>query len=80
TDAIALVYDDDVPAAKIAALKTQVLRDPPGVSPVRVRLERRIKNTKVLLDQLSTAGYTRYAFVGATTELADLDFRPIAAQ
>jgi histidyl-tRNA synthetase len=47
---------------------------------VRVRLERRIKNTKVLLEQLAASGFTSYAFVSATTQHGDLEFRPIAAQ
>ena len=80
TDAIALIYDGDVSAVQLAALKTQVLRNPPGAAPARVRLERRIKNTKVLLEQLAASGFTKYAFVTTTTELSDLDFRPIASQ
>jgi histidyl-tRNA synthetase len=76
TDAIALVYDADVPPARLAALKAELT-----TSGSRVRLERRTKNPKPLLDQLAASGFTRFAFVSAEAEsLADLEIRPIAAQ
>jgi histidyl-tRNA synthetase len=76
TEAIALVYDADVPPARLAALKAELT-----TSGSRVRLERRTKNPKPLLDQLAASGFTRFAFVSSAAEsLADLEIRPIAAQ
>jgi histidyl-tRNA synthetase len=76
TDAIALVYDADVPPARLAALKGELT-----TSGARVRLEKRTKNPKPLLDQLAASGFTRFAFVNATiATAADLEIRPIAAQ
>lgn len=76
TDAIALVYDADVPPAHLAALKGALT-----TSGARVRLEKRTKNPKPLLDQLAASGFTRFAFVNATVAtVADLEIRPIAAQ
>jgi histidyl-tRNA synthetase len=71
--AVALVYDADVAPAKLGALKSVLVAEGK-----RVRLERRTKNTKPLLDQLAASGFTRFAFVtGATEELGDDDFRVI---
>ena len=75
-DSIALVYDTDVPPARLAALKAELT-----TSGSRVRLERRTKNPKPLLDQLAASGFTRFAFVSSGAErVADLEIRPIAAQ
>jgi histidyl-tRNA synthetase len=74
--AVALVYDADVTPAQLGALKSALLG-----RGKRVRLERRTKNTKPLLDQLAASGFTRFAFVtSATVELADSDFRVIGEQ
>ncbi|HEY2643259.1 MAG TPA: histidine--tRNA ligase [Galbitalea sp.] len=75
-EAIALVYDADVTPARLAALKAELT-----TSGSRVRLERRTKNPKPLLDQLAASGFTRFAFVSSQAEsLADLEIRPITAQ
>ena len=72
-DAVALVYDADVPAARLATLKAELV-----ATGARVRLEKRTKNPKQLFDTLAANGFTRFAFVGTDTE--NLEFRPIAAQ
>jgi histidyl-tRNA synthetase len=75
-EAIALVYDADVTPARLAAMKAELT-----TSGSRVRLERRTKNPKPLLDQLAASGFTRFAFVSSQAEsLADLEIRPITAQ
>ena len=75
-DAVALVYDADVSAARLASLKQELV-----ATGARTRLERRTKNPKQLLDALAAQGFTRFAFVTTETgSAAELEFRPIAAQ
>jgi histidyl-tRNA synthetase len=75
-NAVALVYDADVPAAQLAALKSEVIE-----SGVRATLARRTKNTTAQLEQLAASGYPRFAFVSAsTTAVHDLEIRNIGAQ
>jgi histidyl-tRNA synthetase len=75
-NAIALVYDADVPAAQLAALKSHLI-----ATGVRTTLARKTKNTTALLDQLASTGYPRFAFVDASTVSADqLEIRNIGAQ
>ncbi|HEY5320696.1 MAG TPA: ATP phosphoribosyltransferase regulatory subunit, partial [Galbitalea sp.] len=76
-DAVALLYDADVPAARLASLKAQLLA---GGS--RVRLERRTRNPKQFLEQLAASGFSRFAYVSATAgaddeNADDLEFRAI---
>ena len=66
-DALALVHDGDVPVARLAALKAALVADG-----TRVRLARRTKNTKPLLDALAADGFTRFAFVDASSTPDDL--------
>jgi histidyl-tRNA synthetase len=74
--ALALIFDADVPTTSLVALKAEAL-----ASGARVRLERRTKNPRVLLDQLAATGFTQFAFVGSSsTTLADLEIRPIGQQ
>jgi len=74
-DGVVLVHDADVDAARLIALKTELLRDG-----TRVRLERRTKNLRALLDRAREAGYTRFATVTQTTaSAAELELRPISA-
>jgi histidyl-tRNA synthetase len=76
TDAVALVYDADVSPAKLGELKAALVEDGR-----RVRLERRTKNTRPLLDQLAASGFHSFAFVtAASTSTADLEIRAISAQ
>jgi histidyl-tRNA synthetase len=77
-DAVVLIYDAGVAPARLAALKSEVLAASPGR---RVRLERRPKNPKQLLETAAASGFTSFAFVGdGTAGVADLDFRVIQAQ
>ena len=75
-DAVALIYDADVAPPQLAALKSELI-----ASGVRTTLVRRPKNTTALLEQLSAAGYPRFAFVAATTVSSrELEIRNIGAQ
>ena len=72
TDAVALIYDD-VPTATLLALKNELI-----VKGSRVRLERKPRNLKPLLAELSTSGFHRIATVdGDVRTLSDLRFRAI---
>ncbi|HVX09225.1 histidine--tRNA ligase [Humibacter sp.] len=74
TDGIVLVYDRDVEPATLLRIKTQLVG-----SGARVRLERRVKNLKPLLERLADAGYTRFAPVMSDTrQVSDLQFRDLA--
>ena len=72
TDAVALIYDD-VPTATLLALKNELI-----ALGSRVRLERKPRNLKPLLAELSTSGFHRIATVdGDVRTLSDLRFRAI---
>ncbi|MGV8883184.1 MAG: histidine--tRNA ligase [Rhodoglobus sp.] len=71
-DATALVHDPDVPPAQLVALQAQLIADGG-----RVRLERRPKNIKPLLEQLAASGFTRFALVSAGATAESLDFKLI---
>jgi histidyl-tRNA synthetase len=60
SDAVVLVHDADVPLADLLALKSALIA---GGS--RVRLERRTKNLKALLDRSTADGYGSFATVTA---------------
>ncbi|GEP27944.1 histidine--tRNA ligase [Cryobacterium levicorallinum] len=71
--AVVLVHDKEADPARLVALKRDLVADG-----LRVRLERRTKNLKALLDRAGEAGYGRFAFVTAETQTAgDLDFKPL---
>ncbi|WP_104199395.1 histidine--tRNA ligase [Cryobacterium sp. Y29] len=73
--AVVLVYEKDADSARLVALKRDLV-----AGGLRVRLERRTKNLKALLDRAGEAGYGRFAFVTADTQAAvDLDFKPLGA-
>ena len=55
----AVIYDAELPAEAILAAKLEL------ASAGRVRIERRPKNIKPLLEQLRASGFTRYAFLTA---------------
>jgi len=59
-ESVALVFDADANPADLSALKRQLINEGH-----RVRLERRQKNMKALLDRLSGEGFTRFASVRA---------------
>lgn len=71
--AVVLVYDADVPAGRLLALKQELV-----ASGARVRLERRVKNLRALLDRVTADGFDAFAQVGAeTTDAASLAFREL---
>jgi histidyl-tRNA synthetase len=72
-DASVLVYDRDVEPATLFRLKAQLV-----ATGSRVRVERRVKNLKPLLERMAEAGYTRFATVTPQTEdAAQLHFREL---
>ena len=73
--AVVLVHDADAPAAQLLALKSELV-----ASGTRVRLERRVKNMRALLDRVSADGFDAFASVGPeTTDAASLAFRELTA-
>ncbi|MFJ2368785.1 histidine--tRNA ligase [Microbacterium sp. NPDC087665] len=70
-EAIVLIHDTDVPVAELLAHKTALI-----ATGARVRLERRTKNLKALLERASAEGFTAFATVssGAT----ELERKPLA--
>lgn len=73
-ESVVLVYDRDVDPAALIALKSDLV-----ASGRRVRLEPRVKNIKALLDRVTTAGFSAFAFVAASTASAnDLEFKPLS--
>jgi len=71
-DATALLYEDDVPAALLVSLKSELI-----ASGVRVRLERKPRNIKPLLAQLAESGFARVATVRADSTVSTLEFREL---
>ncbi|SDN61564.1 histidyl-tRNA synthetase [Cryobacterium flavum] len=72
-DAVVLVHEKDADPVSLVALKRDLV-----AAGLRVRLERRTKNLKALLDRAGEAGYGRFAFVTADTVTSDdLDFKPL---
>ena len=73
-EGIVLVYDRDVEPATLFRLKSELI-----ASGARVRVERRVKNLKPLLERLADAGYGRFASVMSdTSEVSSLQFRDLA--
>ncbi|WP_344819850.1 histidine--tRNA ligase [Microbacterium soli] len=73
--AVVLVHDADVPVAELVAHKTTLLRDGGAV---RVRLERRTKNLKALLERAAADGYTGFASVRAGDAPGATEVRPLS--
>ena len=72
--AVVLVHEKDADPAALVALKAALVADG-----LRVRLEKRTKNLKALLERAGAAGYGRFAFVTAdTVDPAGLVFKPLA--
>jgi histidyl-tRNA synthetase len=72
-DSVVLVHDKDADPAALVALKTALVADG-----LRVRLDKRSKNLKALLERAGAAGYGRFAFVtDDTVTPADLVFKPL---
>ncbi|GAA1763702.1 histidine--tRNA ligase [Agromyces humatus] len=73
--AVVLVHDADAPLPQLLALKAELV-----ASGTRVRLERRVKNLRALLDRVTADGFDAFAQVGPdTTDAASLSFRELAA-
>ncbi|MCI2959338.1 histidine--tRNA ligase [Agromyces atrinae] len=73
-DSVVLVYDRDVALPALLALKSELV-----AAGRRVRLEKRVKNQRALLERIAADGFDAYAFVSADTpDAASLDFRPFA--
>ncbi|MEO8908347.1 MAG: histidine--tRNA ligase [Microbacteriaceae bacterium] len=72
-DAVVLVHDRDVSPARLVALKTALI-----ARGKRVRLERRTKNLKGLLERAAASGYGAFTLVGAeTVAVEQLEFKPL---
>ena len=70
--AIVLVHDADVPVAELVAHKSALMAQG------RVRLERRVKNFKALLERSAADGYTAFATVSAGDAPGSLELKPLA--
>ncbi len=73
--AVVLVHDPDVPVAELLAHKAAVLRSLPAGG--RVRLERRTKNLKGLLERAAADGYTAFTSIRAGDEPGAAEVRPL---
>lgn len=72
-DAMVLLHDADVAPETLVALKSELL-----ARGGRVRLERKPRNLKPLLEQLAASGFGRVASVTASTmSVEELHFRPL---
>lgn len=72
-NAVLLVHEKDADPAALVALKSALVAEG-----LRVRLEKRTKNLKVLLDRAGESGYGRFAFVtDDTVDPAALVFKPL---
>ncbi|WP_307381234.1 HisS family protein [Microbacterium sp. W4I20] len=69
--AVVLVHDADVPVAELVAHKARLI-----AGGARVRLERRTKNLKALLERSAADGYTSFATVSAGA--GELELKPLA--
>jgi len=70
-EAIVLVHDADVPLTELIAHKTALM------AKGRVRLERRVKNFKALLQRSADDGYTAFATVRAGDAPGSLELKPL---
>lgn len=73
--AVVLVHDADVPVAELLAHKAALLADD-AVS--RVRLERRTKNLKALLERAAADGYSAFATVRTGDAPGTLESKPLS--
>jgi histidyl-tRNA synthetase len=69
--AVVLIHDADVPVAELVAHKARLI-----AGGARVRLERRTKNLKALLERSAADGYTAFATVAAGA--AELELKPLS--
>jgi histidyl-tRNA synthetase len=80
-NAVVLVHDGDADLARLVVLKTALVADG-----LRVRLEKRTKNLKALLERAAEAGFGRFAFVTAgilasePLDAGTLEFKPLGTE
>ncbi|WP_246160048.1 histidine--tRNA ligase [Microbacterium rhizomatis] len=70
---VVLIHDADVALGDLLALKSQLVSEG-----IRVRLERRPKNLKALLERAMSDGFTSFAAVRTDTTRAELEVKPLA--
>ena len=70
-EAVVLVHDADVPVVELLAHKTALI-----AAGARVRLERRTKNMKALLERAAADGFTSFATVSAGA--SELERKPLS--
>jgi histidyl-tRNA synthetase len=70
--AVVLVHDADVPLAELISHKAALMAQG------RVRLERRVKNFKALLERSAADGYTAFATVRAGETPGELEIKPLS--
>jgi len=70
---VVLLHDADVALGELLALKAALVADG-----TRVRLERRTKNIKALLERALVDGFTGFASVSSGTTAATLEVRPLS--
>jgi histidyl-tRNA synthetase len=74
-NSVVLIHDKNADPADLVALKGALVADGK-----RVRLERRTKNLKPVLERAAEARFGSFAFVGPeTTDAASLEFKPLEA-
>lgn len=73
--AVVLVHDADVPVREMLGHKAALLS---GGEVARVRLERRTKNLKAVLERSVSDGYTAFATVRAGDPPGSLEIKPLA--
>jgi histidyl-tRNA synthetase len=72
-ESVVLVYDPAVPLDRLVAIKSELIS-----RGQRVRLDRRAKNLKAVLDRAASAGFRSFAFVNAdTADAAALEVKPL---
>ncbi|MET3568120.1 histidyl-tRNA synthetase [Leifsonia sp. 563] len=72
-ESVVLVYDPAVPLDRLVAIKSELI-----ARGQRVRLDRRAKNLKAVLDRAASAGFRSFAFVNAdTADAAALEVKPL---
>lgn len=70
---VVLIHDADVSISELAAHKSALI----GTG-ARVRLERRTKNLKALLERSASDGYTSFATLSAGAEPGNLELKPLS--
>ncbi|WP_374010045.1 histidine--tRNA ligase [Leifsonia sp. LS-T14] len=73
-ESVVLVYDAAVPLDRLVAIKSELV-----ARGARVRLDRRAKNLKAVLDRAAASGFRSFAFVNAdTADASALEVKPLA--